>query len=86
MVANRKKKSVQFFFLRNFFPRVVFSYKDYGGRKTAARDTNEVLCSAVCKFTVYVLMLSITFDTEGRFIALWNFVFFQSSRFLGRLR
>ena len=42
----------------------------------------EVLCSAVYKFSVYVLTLSITFDTEERFIALWNFVFFQSSRFL----
>ena len=24
-----------------------------------------MLCSAVCKFTVYVAILSITFDTEG---------------------
>ena len=44
-----------------------------------------MLCSssAVCKFSVYVLILSITFDSEGGFIALWNFVFFQSRRFLG---
>ena len=44
-----------------------------------------MLCSAVCKFSVYVLILSITFDTEGRFIALWNFVLIQSCRFLGFL-
>ena len=35
----------------------------------------EALCSAVCKFSVYILILSIMFDTEGRVIALWNFVF-----------
>ena len=42
---------------------------------------NEMFCSAVCKFSV-----SITFDTEVGFIALWNFVFFQSRSFLGFLR
>ena len=41
-----------------------------------------MLCSAMCKFSVYDLMLSITFDAEGGFIALWNFVFFQSCHFL----
>ena len=45
-----------------------------------------MFCSAVCKFSVYGLILSITFDTEGGFIALWNFVFFQSRRFPGFLR
>ena len=39
-------------------------------------EMREVLCSAVCEFSVDVLILSITFDTEGRFIALWNFLFF----------
>ena len=47
---------------------------------------NETLCLALCKFSVYFLILLITFDTEGGFIALWNFVFFQSHRFLGFLR
>ena len=46
----------------------------------------EVLCSAVCKFSVYVVILPITFDTiEGRFIALWNFLFFHSRHFFGFL-
>ena len=47
-----------------------------------------MFCSAVsCKFSVYGMILSIyTFDTEGGFIALWNFVFFQSRHFLGFLR
>ena len=44
-----------------------------------------MFCSAVCKFSVYGLILSITFDTKGGFITLWNFVFFQSRSFL-RLR
>ena len=35
----------------------------------------EALCSAVCKFSVYILIFSIMFDTKERFIALWNFVF-----------
>ena len=52
-----------------------------------------MFCSALCKFSVYGLILSITFDQErfilswfdieGGLIALWNFVFFQSHRFFG---
>ena len=37
-------------------------------------------------FSVYGLILSITFDTEGGFIAPWNFLIFQSRHFLGLLR
>ena len=46
-------------------------------------EVHEVLCSAACKFLVYILILSIRFDTEGRFIAQWNFILFQSRRFHG---
>ena len=49
------------------------------------QEMREVLCSAACKFSVYVPILSITFDPEGRFIALLNFLFFHSRHFLGFL-
>ena len=49
-----------------------------------------MLCSAVCKFSVYGLMLSITFDTEGGFIAQcgisYSFSHVVSSDFYGELR